>query len=152
MILKFHIQHYLHKSKKCHTWHSLAASFTYGTLKSGLDLQCVYNTLTFWENSNVTLLRLNQMNWCSKFIPSYKPPNYFIQTLATCPPLLPTVAAQLHTRAVVQHAGMTFGLQITLLIALFIASNLQTQAITSYSPIRTFRFVVNQRTQTVPRR
>ena len=40
MILKFHIQNYLDKSKKCHTWHSPAANFTYGTLKSGSDLQC----------------------------------------------------------------------------------------------------------------
>ena len=40
MILKFHIQYYLHKSKKWYLWHSLAASFTYRTLKSGLDLQC----------------------------------------------------------------------------------------------------------------
>ena len=41
MILKFHIQNYLDKSKKCHTWHSLAANCTYGTLKSGSDLQCM---------------------------------------------------------------------------------------------------------------
>ena len=40
MILKFHIQNYLDKSKKWYTWHSLAANFTYRTLKSGLDLQC----------------------------------------------------------------------------------------------------------------
>ena len=47
MILKFHIQHYLNKSKKWHTWHSLAANFTYGTLKSGLDLQCYM--IALWE-------------------------------------------------------------------------------------------------------
>ena len=41
MILKFHIQHYLNNSKKWHKQHSLAANFTYGTLKSGLDLQCI---------------------------------------------------------------------------------------------------------------
>ena len=40
MILKFHIQNYLDKSKKWYTWHSLAANCTYGTLKSGSDLQC----------------------------------------------------------------------------------------------------------------
>ena len=46
MILKFHIQHYLNNSKKWHKQHSLAANFTYGTLKSGLDLQCTTTTAT----------------------------------------------------------------------------------------------------------
>ena len=45
MILKFHIHNYLDKSKKWYLWHSLAASFTYRTLKSGLDLQCSYNII-----------------------------------------------------------------------------------------------------------
>ena len=54
-ISKFHIQHYLNNSKKCHTWHSPGASFTYGTLKCGLDLQCVVHIRVTLGHLRVTI-------------------------------------------------------------------------------------------------
>ena len=57
MILIFHIQHYLHNSKKWHKWHSLAANFTYGTLKSGLDLQCGVKVSIIFQIEKIYILQ-----------------------------------------------------------------------------------------------
>ena len=75
-ILKFHIRHYLNNSKKCHTWHSPGASFTYGTLKCGLDLQC---NIGHW-----TTLYYNLPNYIKYRYLTGKHKNYTLHYIRSC--------------------------------------------------------------------